>query len=65
MDAKVGDEIHVDSPHTGSKTRTGTILEVLRSGGSMHFRVRWDDGHESVYFPGSDANVVHTGTSRS
>ena len=24
-----------------------------------HYRVRWDDGHESTFFPGTDAYVVH------
>ena len=24
-------------------------------------RVRWQDGHESVYFPGPDARVVSAG----
>jgi hypothetical protein len=23
----------------------------------VHYRVRWDDGHESLYFPGSDAHL--------
>jgi hypothetical protein len=58
MEAKVGDEIVVDTPHTGDVPRRGRILEVRREGGVEHYRVRWSDGHESVYFPGSDAHVV-------
>jgi flavodoxin len=55
--AKVGDEVVVDAPHTGDVQRKGEIVEVL-DGGTLHYRVRWADGHESLYFPGSDAHVV-------
>lgn len=30
-------------------------------GGEVHYLVRWDDGHETIYFPGSDAHTVHLG----
>jgi hypothetical protein len=60
MKAKVGDEIVVDAPHTGDLRRAGEILEVIDRGGIEHYRVRWDDGHESVFFPGTDAHVVNT-----
>ena len=33
------------------------ILEVLGTRGHRHYRVRWDDGHESIFFPGSDAII--------
>jgi uncharacterized protein DUF1918 len=64
MDANVGDEIVVDAPHTGDPARRGEVLEVLQRGGIVHYRVRWDDGHESVFFPRSDAHVVHLGQAR-
>lgn len=57
MHASVGDEIAVDAPHTGDVQRKGEIIEVLDEGGTVHYRVRWDDGHVSLYFPGSDAHV--------
>jgi hypothetical protein len=25
-----------------------------------HFRVRWDDGHESLFYPSSDATFAHS-----
>ena len=62
--AHAGDQIAIDSVHLGDQTRKGEILEVLTSGGVTHYRVRWDDGHESVFFPGSDAHVSHPGESR-
>ncbi len=63
MEARIGDEIVVDAPHTGDVTRKGEILEVIDPHGVVHFRVRWDDGHESVFFPSSDAHVLHLGPS--
>jgi flavodoxin len=57
MHANVGDEIVVDAPHTGDVQRKGEIVEVLDAGGTVHYRVRWEDGHVSLFFPGSDAHV--------
>ena len=59
MHANVGDQLVVDSAEVGGPTRTGTILEVLGEVGSEHYRVRWSDGHESVFFPGSTTHTVH------
>ena len=61
MHAKVGDEILVDGPHLGDPPRSGEVLEVREQGGVVHYSVRWDDGHESIFFPGTDAHVVHPG----
>jgi hypothetical protein len=53
--AAVGDLITVTAHHVGESERVGEILEVLGEPGHEHFRVRWDDGHESVFYPSSDA----------
>ena len=58
MHARMGDEIVVDALHTGDHPRTGKVIEVLNEGDARHYRVRWADGHESLYFPSSDAHVV-------
>ena len=55
--AKTGDRIVVESAHIGQPRREGEVLEVVR-GEREHYRVRWDDGHESIYFPSSDCRVV-------
>jgi len=55
----IGDELVVDAPHLGEVGRKGEIVEVLDRGNVLHYRVHWDDGHESVYFPGSDSHVIH------
>jgi hypothetical protein len=59
--ANVGDEIVVDAVNLGDPKREGEILEVETSGDVLHYRVRWDDGHESIFFPGSTTHVVNLG----
>ena len=55
--ARAGDEIVITGHSVGNASRTAVILEVLGDPGHERFRVRWEDGHESVYFPGEDAVV--------
>jgi hypothetical protein len=55
--ARAGDEIVVAGHSVGAAQRTAVILEVLGDPGHQRFRVRWDDDHESVLFPGEDAVV--------
>jgi Domain of unknown function (DUF1918) len=61
MDVTVGDEIIVDGRHTNDLPRKGEVLEVLTSGGVEHYRVRWDDGTDCIFFPSSDAHFEHLG----
>jgi hypothetical protein len=61
MEARVGEEIVIDSVKLGGQRRTGQILEVRGAKGREHYRVRWDDGRETIYFPGPDAHVKHPG----
>jgi hypothetical protein len=60
MQAKVGDRIVIKGHKVGeSILRDCLVLEVLGTEGGPPFRVRWgDDGHESLFFPGSDAAVI-------
>jgi hypothetical protein len=58
MEAKVGDRILVDSDHVGAPPRQGQILEVISGQASPRFRVRWADGHETTFSPGSGAARV-------
>lgn len=60
LHANVGDEMVVDYMEPGHPARKGEILEILGEGERLHYRVRWDDGHESVFFPSSTSHVVHT-----
>lgn len=47
----VGDRVVVESERTGRSAREGEILEVLGTGEAVHYRIKWDDGHESTFFP--------------
>ena len=58
LHAKVGDRIVIDSDHLGEKRREGQVLEVLGEGETIHYRMRWEDGHESIFYPASSAHVV-------
>lgn len=61
MHAALGDDIIVEPATVDSPRRHGRVVEVIGVGDGEHYRVRWQDGHESVYFPGADAHVVPTG----
>ena len=56
-DPKPGDVIEVEGRAVGMPGRSGEILEVLGEADHPHFRVRWEDGHESIFYPSSDARV--------
>lgn len=57
----VGDVIEIHGHHLGEGPRLGEILEVLGGPGHPHYRVRWDDDSESIFYPGNDATVKQHG----
>ena len=58
MQAEVGDHIVIETAHLDPTRRHGEVVEVIGEDERRHYRVRWQDGHESVYFPGPDARVT-------
>jgi hypothetical protein len=58
MHAKPGDRIVIETATLDAQRRSGDVIEVIGQGEREHYRVRWLDGHESVFFPGPDARVV-------
>jgi hypothetical protein len=54
---QAGDTVEITGQRLGEDGRTGEILEVIGDPGHEHFRVRWEDGHESLVYPSSDAVV--------
>jgi hypothetical protein len=56
-DARAGDRLEARGIH-GEAPRGGEILEVLGEAGHHRYRVRWDDGHESIVFPADGVNVT-------
>jgi len=59
-----GDVIVVEGHRVGDVRRMGEILEVLGEPGHEHYRVRWDDGRETVFYPGSDARIQPAATAQ-
>ncbi|MGA9860328.1 MAG: DUF1918 domain-containing protein [Solirubrobacteraceae bacterium] len=57
--ATPGDWVEVRGVH-GQPSRRGQILEVLGHGEHEHYRVRWDERHESILYP-ADGVVIHAG----
>ena len=59
MTGKPGERIEVESEAVGQPTREGEILEVIQGEVGIRYRVRWSDGHESVFSPsGGSARIV-------
>lgn len=58
MQAKVHDHLVVESKSDAVHRREGEIVEVRGPDGSPPYLVRWEDGHESVAYPGPDARIV-------
>jgi hypothetical protein len=60
MQAKVGDQLTIRGHHVGEPERRAEIIEVHGADGGPPYLVRWDDsGHTTLFFPGTDAVVVH------
>jgi len=59
MKTEVGARIVVESETVGTPTREGEILEVIRGEVGVRYRVRWQDGHETLFTPsGGSARVI-------
>jgi uncharacterized protein DUF1918 len=57
---RAGDRVILESKRTGRAAREGEILEVLGAGEGVHYRIRWEDGHESTFFPsGGSLTIIH------
>jgi len=59
---QAGDCIEARGVH-GQAPRRGEILEVLGREGHQHYRVRWDEQHESIVYP-ADGVIVIPGPGR-
>ena len=55
MAFEVGTPVVTQAGSTSKGPRRGVIEEVLRGDPSPRYRVRWEDGHESVYTPADGA----------
>lgn len=55
MAFKVGKRVVAESESIDRRPRSGVVEEVLRDDPAPRYRIRWDDGHESIYTPASGA----------
>lgn len=58
MHANIGDTLLVHGHNVGQGDRKAVIVEVRGPDGSPPYIVRFDDGHESLVYPGPDAVVM-------
>jgi hypothetical protein len=56
--AKAGDVLVIEGNRLGQSRRTGEILQVLNGDGHVRYRVRWEDGRETLYYPSGQAVLV-------
>jgi Domain of unknown function (DUF1918) len=54
MKAHAGDRIVVESERVAQPPRTGVVEEVIAED-PTRLRVRWDDGHTTVFAPAAGA----------
>ncbi|MBW1604076.1 DUF1918 domain-containing protein [Streptomyces sp. JJ66] len=59
MHAEKGDKLLVHGRVVGQHDRTAEIVEVLGTKGEPPYRVRFEDGHETLISPGPDSVVRH------
>jgi Domain of unknown function (DUF1918) len=59
MNAEVGDTLTVKAVRQGEADRHGKIIEIHGQNGEPPYVVRWQDDHESLFFPSSGTVVEH------
>jgi hypothetical protein len=52
-----GDVVKTSGRHVGDAGRTGEIVSVLGEEDHLHYLVRWEDGRESILYPGEGTTV--------
>jgi hypothetical protein len=59
METEVGDRVVVESDTVGTPPREGVIVEIIHGDIGVRYRVRWQDGRETLFTPsGGSARVV-------
>jgi hypothetical protein len=59
VQATVGERLLVHGNKVGSVDVTMEIVEVRGEDGAPPYLVRYPDGHEGLFFPGSDCTIEH------
>jgi len=63
VEARRGDWLEAHGLH-GGPPRRGEVIELMGGLEHEHYRVRWDDGHESIVYPDDGVLVVPRGKER-
>jgi hypothetical protein len=61
MEARKGDRLIVESERVDQPAREGEVLEVIRRAPTIAYRIRWNDGHETVFTPGAGSTRILPG----
>lgn len=59
MHANKGDRLRLHGRIVGQHDRIAEVLEVLGTNGEPPYRVRYEDGHETIVSPGPDSVIQH------
>ncbi|HEU5025837.1 MAG TPA: DUF1918 domain-containing protein [Spirillospora sp.] len=57
MNARIGDLLHVHGTVVGQHDRVGEIIEIRGDSGGPPYVVQFEDGHQTLVYPGPDAVV--------
>ena len=57
MHAMIGDRLRIHGNQVGTPDQCGRIVEIRGTDGAPPYLVQFDDGHERLIFPGTDAIV--------
>ncbi|MEV4416317.1 DUF1918 domain-containing protein [Catellatospora sp. NPDC049609] len=57
MQATEGDAITIHGKTVGARDQHGEIIKVRGPHGGPPYRVRFNDGHEGLVYPGPDAVI--------
>ena len=64
MQAAIGDRLHVHSRLVGQTEQLAEVIEIHGADGAPPYLVRYENGHESLVFPGPDCTIEHAGRAR-
>lgn len=56
-DLTAGERVAVTTHRFGVRRRPGEVVEISTEPGHERCRIRWDDGEESVVYPGPDVTI--------
>jgi Domain of unknown function (DUF1918) len=62
MAFSVGERVLAESESTERPPRRGVVEEVVSEAPRPRYRIRWDDGHETIYTPAAGSLRAESAT---